>query len=324
MEKPLISVIVPVYNVEKYIKECLNSIIKQTYKKLQIILIDDGSTDNSGEICDSYQAKDDRINVIHKENGGLSDARNKGLEIAEGDYLAFVDSDDFIAEDYVEYLLRILEKYNADVSVCSKQNFNAGEVIKKKEEEAEVIVYTGIAAMESLLYQKNIENSAWGKLYKASLFKDIFYPVGKLYEDLGTTYKVLYKAEKVIWSSEKKYFYRQRYDSIMKKKFTMSNIDRIEVSQDLLRFVEDKCKSLHKAAVSRFFISNIQVLREVPLKENQYSDVIYEIKRNIKQFRKEVLLDKKAKKINRLIALASYGPIGILQKLGKLHKKVYK
>lgn len=324
MERPLISVIVPVYNVEKYLEECLDSIIKQTYKKLQIILIDDGSIDNSGKICDSYQAEDDRINVIHKDNGGLSDARNKGLKIAKGDYLAFVDSDDFITKDYVEYLLKILEKYNADVSVCSKQNFIDGGTIKKKDEEAEVVVYTGIAAMENLLYQKNIENSAWGKLYKASLFKDIYYPVGKLYEDLGTTYKVLYKAKKVIWSSEKKYFYRQRDDSIMKKKFTMSNIDRIEVSQDLMRFIRDKCKNLHKAAVSRFFISNVQVLREIPLKENEYSDVVYEIKRNIKQYRKVVLLDKKAKRISRFIALAAYGPVGILQKLGKIHKVAYK
>jgi glycosyltransferase involved in cell wall biosynthesis len=324
MDLPLISVIIPVYNVEKYLARCVDSIIKQTYSKLDVILVDDGSTDRSGNICEEYKEKDSRIRVIHKANGGLSDARNVGIDIAEGQYITFIDSDDYIAADYVEYLFELLTKYKADISICSKLSFNDGETIEQNKYKTEIREYTGFSAMEDLFYQKNIENSAWGKLYKTFLFKDIYYPVGKLYEDLGTTYKVLFKAQKVVWSSEKKYFYRQRVGSIMKKTFSVNNMDRVDMSRELLEFVDEECKSLLKAAISRFFISNVQVLRELPLHECKYADIANQIEKNIKKYRKNVLFDKNAKKINRLIALFSYTSIIGMQKLGGLHKIVYK
>lgn len=320
----LVSVIVPVYNVNQYLVKCLESIINQIYENLEIILVDDGSTDNSGIICDEYSKKDKRIKVIHKENGGLSDARNAGIEIAKGEYLTFIDSDDFIAEDYIEYLYNLLKKYNAEVSVCCKINFYENEEIDKVLNTERIMMFTGQEAMENLFYQKEITPSAWAKLYSREIFKEIRYPKGKIYEDLGTTYKVFFEAKKVVWSSAQKYFYLQRQNSIMRKKFSASNFDRIEMSQNILEFVDMQCRNLHQAASVRFFISNIQVLRELPLKNIEYRDMIKQIKYNIKRYRKIVLFDGQAKKITRVIAFFTFLPIGFLKTLGYIYKLIYR
>ncbi len=172
--KDLITVVVPVYKVEKYIDRCVTSIINQTYKNLQIILVDDGSPDNCGKICDEYAKKDNRIEVIHKENGGLSDARNAGINIAKGKYIAFVDSDDYVANDYIEYMYKILKKENAKISICElqivwkntkieeKTNLQENKEIEKnrKIKENEVQKLTSKQALENLLYSQGIDVSA--------------------------------------------------------------------------------------------------------------------------------------------------------------------
>lgn len=323
MDKPLISIVIPIYNVEKYLKACIDSVINQTYSQLDIILVDDGSKDNSGNMCDEYKNKDSRIRVIHKENGGLSDARNKGIDIALGKYITFIDSDDYVAKDYVEFLYKLIMENSADISGCYYFKFVEEQDQNMEESEKKTYIFDGIEATIDLWYQKHITNSAWGKLYKSILFRDIRYPVGKLYEDLGTTYKLLYKAKNVVWSSEKKYFYRQRVNSIMNKKFAEDNMDRIEMSEELMSFVDKKRNDMYKAAVSRLFISNIQVLRELPLHDYKYANIINKIKLNIKQYRKVVLFDKESKKITRLIAFVSYGPISVVQRLGILYKIIY-
>lgn len=316
----LISIIVPVYNVEKYLPQCIESIINQTYENLEIILVDDGSTDKSGSICDEYSEKDKRICTIHKENGGLSDARNVAIDIAKGEYLTFVDSDDYITKDYIEYLYKIIIEDNADISICSKLNFYENIQLKEPKSSGEMKKFTGLEAMENMFYQKDINPSACFKLYRKELFEGIRYPKGKLYEDLGTTYKIFFKANKVIWSPAQKYFYLQRQNSIMSKKFSANNFDRVELSKELLNFVDENCSKLHQAAVARFFVSNIQVLRELPLKDKQYINMIETISHNIKKYRKSVIYDKKVKSINRLIAIFSYLPMGAFQKLGIVYK----
>lgn len=325
MNGDLISIIVPVYNVERYLERCVDSIINQTYFNCEIILIDDGSTDNSARICDEYKERDSRILVIHKKNGGLSDARNKGIDIAKGKYITFIDSDDFVAEDYLEFLYDLLLSAKADVSVCLYQKYDKVSDIKKKQGiKKEETVFSGEEAVIDLCYQKNIPNSAWGKLYKRSLFENIRYPRNRLYEDLGTTYKILVQCTRVSFSSQKKYYYYQRVGSIMNKKFSESNMDRIIVSKELLNTLGRRNTVLYKAAVSRFFISNIQVLRELPLKNQNFNSDLQIIKKNIKKYRKTVLMDKSAKKINRIIAIFSCFPAEYFQKLGLLYKKVHK
>lgn len=324
MKKELISVIVPVYNVEKYLSRCVDSIIGQTYSNLEIILVNDGSTDLSGAICDEYKKKDKRIVVIHQKNGGLSQARNSGMEIMSGKYVAFVDSDDYISEDYIEYLFRLRFKYQADISVCLHRNFyEDGKLEKKRNKRNNIVVFSGHDAVADMCYQKHIPNSAWGKLYKSELFQNVGYPVGKLYEDLGTTYKLLLMSNKVVFSSKEKYYYFQRQDSIMHSKFSIKNMDRIDMSEELYKDIQAVSEKLKIAAISRMFISNIQVLRELPFNDKQFCEDEKRIRKNIKKYRKIVMCDGNAKKINRLIALSTYLDLRIVQRLGELYKKVY-
>lgn len=319
----MVSVIIPVYNVESYLVKCLNSVINQSYSNIEIILVDDGSTDKSSEICDAYAKNDDRIQVIHKINGGLSEARNVGIDYAKGQYITFIDSDDYIAKDYIEYLYNMLIQDDADISIVSnKKVWNDYE--KLDELKMKKRSFQSIEAIEDLLYQKHIDNSAWGKMYKKSLFNQIRYPIGKLYEDLGTTYRVFYNADRIIWCNQQKYYYFQRNNSIMNQQFSLKNLDRIDISQQIMGFVQEKAPQIESAAICRFFISNIQVLRELPLNEKQYQPTVRVIYQNMKKYRKYVIFDKRAKLINRIIALCSYLPLCFIQKLGVLYKKIYK
>ena len=165
----LISVIVPVYNVEKYLEKCVSSIVNQTYKNLEIMLVDDGSTDSSGKMCDEFAKKDDRIKVIHKPNGGLSDARNSALKIAKGDYIGFVDSDDYIADDMFETLCDLMEDNNSDISIVSFYEIYNNKLIGVRDSK-ELENMTKLEAMKELLIDSKIQSYAWNKLFKRELF----------------------------------------------------------------------------------------------------------------------------------------------------------
>lgn len=323
MKRPLISIIIPVYNVENELDRCIVSVLKQTYTNLEIILVNDGSTDNSGNMCEDYKKEDTRINVIHKKNGGLSEARNYGIDKATGDFITFIDSDDYVTEDYVEYLYILMVKNDADVSIVENKRVWR-DTDKLDELVCEEITFNSIEAVEDLFYQKHIENSAWAKLYKRKLFEEIRYPCGMLYEDLATTYKVLLKADKIIWTNIQKYYYYQRDNSIMYRKFTEKNIDRIIISEELLKEISSQYPRLIPAATSRAFVSNVQVLRELPLEDKKFDALKENIIENIQKYRKNVLFNKEAKKINRIIALMSYGSLKIFVKLGQVYKKIYR
>ena len=205
---PLISLIIPVYNVEPYLSSCLDSIINQSYQNLEIILVNDGSTDGSRFLCEQYKQKDSRIILINQKNQGLSSARNTGINSATGKYLSFIDSDDEVKKDYVKKLYSALKKSSANISVCG---YN--ETVPKLE------TLSGTAATVRLLtHQENLDLLAWNKLYKKDLFvkNKIFYPVGKVHEDNLTTYKLYSKAEKVAFVPESLYVYRERKGSITK------------------------------------------------------------------------------------------------------------
>ncbi|MEI7668283.1 MAG: glycosyltransferase family A protein, partial [Erysipelotrichaceae bacterium] len=163
----LISVIVPVYNVEKYIDRCVSSILNQTYKNLDIILVDDGSQDKSGQICDEYALKDNRIKVLHKSNGGLSDARNKGIELSKGEYISFVDSDDTISNNFIDKLYNLCVNYSSDISMCYFKQFTS-EISFNREHESRIDIFTNIQMLENLINEKYVQSTvAWNKLYKA-------------------------------------------------------------------------------------------------------------------------------------------------------------
>ena len=242
-EKALISIIIPVYKVEKYLEKCIQSVINQTYENLQIILVDDGSPDNCGKICDEYAKKDHRIEVIHKSNGGLSDARNKGLEIAKGEYIGFVDSDDYIEADMYEVLYNLLKQYNADVSICNFYTVSQWK-ISRKNADNEINEYNRSEILKEILLDKNIQSYAWNKLYKKELFDEIKYPIEKKYEDIGTTFYLLEKCNKVVVTGKSEYYYINRQDSIVNNVTESTITDYIELIMQRYDYIEENIKEL--------------------------------------------------------------------------------
>lgn len=245
MEKDLISVIVPVYKVEKYLEKCIESVLKQTYTNLQIILVDDGSPDNCGKICDEYAKKDSRIEVIHKANGGLSDARNVGISKAKGRYIGFVDSDDYIKEDMYEILLNLIKKYDADVSICNLYDvIDGNECIRNKENG--IREYSRLDILKEVLLDKNIQSYAWNKLYEKELFDEIKYPIGKKYEDIGTTFYLFEKCNKIVVTSEPEYYYLKRADSLVNNVTESTILDYTEIIIQRYLYIKQNIKELRK------------------------------------------------------------------------------
>jgi len=213
INEPKISVVVPVYKVEPYLRKCLDSIVNQTYQNLQIILVDDGSPDNCGAICDKYAERDRRVEVIHQKNGGLSAARNAGLAIAKGDYIGFVDSDDWIELDMYEYMVTNILHYQADIAVCGRvERYKKYSVPRAC---AEVKVLDTEQALELLLRDNEVQNCVWDKLWRRTLFDNVRFPEGRTFEDIATTYKLFIKGQRLVCLPEVKYNYLQRPGSIL-------------------------------------------------------------------------------------------------------------
>ncbi len=244
-DKDLISIIVPVYNVEKYLEKCITSILNQTYKNLQIILVDDGSQDKSGQICDKYKLQDNRIEVIHKKNGGLSDARNIGIEKARGKYIGFVDSDDYISKTMYEDMYKIIQEREGDVCISNLYIVNENKEILKNIDNG-IEEYNKIQILREILLDKNIQSYAWNKLYKKSLFKNIRYPIGKKYEDIGTTFYILEKCKKILVIGKPEYYYINRQGSIVNNINEQTILDYIDIISERYDYVKDKYKQLEK------------------------------------------------------------------------------
>lgn len=226
MDKPIISIIVPVYNVEIYLEKCVDSIIKQTFKSIEIILVDDGSTDNSGTICDTIALSDERIRVIHKENGGLSSARNVGIKNARGSYYGFIDSDDYIEPDMFEVLYRNIINFGADLSICGILDVFDGRDNRRTKNITQLI--DNKEAIRRVLEGQEFSVNAVNKLYKKELFDGILYPVGKYTEDAFVIIEILLKCKKVVYTTEQKYYYYHRENSITTQKFTPKQFHVIE------------------------------------------------------------------------------------------------
>lgn len=243
----MISVIVPVYNVEKYLGCCIDSIAAQTWKDLEIILVDDGSTDASGAICDAYAGRDSRIKVIHKKNGGMSSARNAGLEIAAGEYVGFVDSDDFIMPDMYEVLYRACVEHHAALSVCGNRVIDEnGRVLRYEFCTDDRIMLSAEEAIEGLLTREKCDPVAWNKLYRKELFSGIRYPAGVCYEDQSVTVRLFHKAGTVYHVGQALYVYRIRSGSITHIPFGSCRLDDIKQAELLKRFVDRKYPQLKK------------------------------------------------------------------------------
>lgn len=291
MKDDLISIIIPIYKVEKYIERCINSVLSQTYSNIEIILIDDGSPDMCPSICDNYKLIDSRIQVIHKENGGLSDARNKGINISKGKYITFVDSDDYIENDYVEFLYKTILKEDSDIAICSYQSVYGNRMIIKQLEHREYILNSE-ETLEKMLYQKEFNVSAWAKLYKRELFENIEFPKGKIFEDAFTTYKLVMKAKKISVNLEIKYNYMIRSNSILTSEFNEKKMLLIDAYNKMGRDIQIKYPKLTNAVIRAEVYANISTLRQMIFAKNRLIDDEKKIRKFIVKNRKHVLYNK--------------------------------
>lgn len=303
-KNPKISIIVPIYNVEKYLKKCIDSILEQTYSNIEVILVDDGSPDNCGKICDEYKKNDNRIIVIHKSNGGLSDARNVGISVATGDYIAFIDSDDYVDNNYISYLYNLLVLNNSDISIVMPYIVDENYIIKNKTRKEKIYNYNNVEALKIMLYQKKFETSAWGKLFKVDVIKNIEFPKGKIYEDLGTIYKYILNANKITFSTKKSYYYLQRSDSIMRGVYKSNDLDYVSNAKLLFdEMINIGDLDLIKAAKSRYLSANFSVLLKLKKRDKIVRKKLLD---NIKKYEKTVFFDKNVRFKNKIAILLTY------------------
>lgn len=287
--EPLISVIVPVYKVEAYLCKCIDSILAQTYTNLEIILVDDGSPDNCPAICDEYAEKDSRVRVIHKENGGLSDARNAGLNICSGEYISFVDSDDWLEPDMYEKLLANMIQFGTEMSVCGvsddvEENGNYRSV-KVSDYGDKTFAESNVEAMKRYFLGSW---AAWDKLYKASLFNGIRYPVGEINEDEAIVLQLLEKCSKVVYTNDVCYHYIRRPDSITTAEFNPQKLIWVKHCQDNLEWIREYHPELVPEAAARYRGSLMWSLTEMALSDANFKiDIqmmLAELKTNRKLF----------------------------------------
>lgn len=266
-KRPLISIVVPVYNVERYMERCFDAIKAQTYKNIEVIAVDDGSEDRSGSICDRYASEDERFIVVHQKNGGLSAARNTGIKRATGEYITFIDSDDSITEDYIEYLYNLIEKYEADISICAIEEITESEKTRNYGANYSEKKLTPEKCLERMLGDKGFNVSAYAKLYKTELFDGVLYPVGRIHEDLGTTYRPILKSTAVAYGSHPNYKYYLRNGSLAHSKYTDQKLDIIELTDQMCDAIDKQFESLKDVTNLRRMHARFAVLRMMPKKK---------------------------------------------------------
>lgn len=316
---PLISIIVPVYNVADFLAECIDSIMRQSYQNLEIIIVDDGSTDNSGKICDEYALQDNRINVIHRKNGGLSAARNTGLDSATGEYVSFIDSDDIVHHQYIETLYTNIHNSKSDISSVELQHFKTSDNSYNKIIDGQISLFNGEECTRKILYQNTLDNSACAKLFKRELFINIRFPLDTYYEDLAIIPIIYLNATQAVHQSVSLYFYRQRENSIIGN-FTMKRTDVLNVTDNIVQLMAQSYPQLLPAAQSRKFSANMNILHLMVvngIKDKATTDRCWN---NIKLLRIKSLVDTNVRRKNKIGALASLAGKHILLTLFRFFK----
>lgn len=261
-EKPLISIILPIYNIEKYLSKCMESVLRQSYKNLEIIMVDDGSQDMCGQICEKYAKQDSRVVVLHKTNGGLSDARNFGIEYSRGDFITCIDPDDYVDVDYIDYLYMLLKKHKCKMSICQHRVHYDNGFIKDFGDIGEDVI-SAEKCLERMLYHDVIDTSAWGKLYKRDLFENVKYPKGKLFEDIGTTYALIMQCDRIAIGYESKYNYIFHNNSIVNSSFKPNKFDLMEMTDKMAKDVLKVYPNLEDAILRRRVYSRISTLNQM-------------------------------------------------------------
>lgn len=307
-QEPLVSVIVPVYNVEAYLDQCLESILAQSYHNMEILMVDDGSTDDSGIMCDRWAERDERIRVIHQPNGGLSAARNTALDVMTGQLVTMVDSDDVLHPDFITTLLDAMRQHDADIAVGSYRPFYGDDTAfpAPAGHHDPPRAYDQREALLAILYQKGLTHSAWGRLYREELFHGIRYPVGKYYEDFAIIYPLLKKCRTVVKIDDILYGYRQRDKSILQT-FSPRRADVLDLGEqleaDIVAHDQQYANSIHSRLLSAYF--NILLLSHQD-KAHDHKSLEDRCWKGIERLRNKCLIDPHVRSKNKLGILASY------------------
>lgn len=299
-----VSVVVPVYKVESYIHKCVDTILNQDFSEFELVLVDDGSPDSCGEICDKYAECRQNVKVVHQDNQGLSAARNNGVAVSSGDYILFVDSDDYISSDCVSFLYSLASKYAADVTIAKMLKvWNDDGVVDTTHNIDELIMDPG-EALKEMCYTYKFGGFSPNKLYRRHLVEKYPYPVGRLYEDIATTYKIMGDAEKIVFGSKYTYFYRQSGTSIMRNKFNPKQLDGLEFVKEQLKYIEKNYPEAKDAAIYKC-AARIQNYMFMLLDGSDLSKEAYWMLRNeLRNYLPSVLKDKNVKKSFKIRCLA--------------------
>ncbi|WP_290139626.1 glycosyltransferase family 2 protein [uncultured Dubosiella sp.] len=317
----LISIIVPVYNCEKYLPETIKSIITQTYSNFEIILIDDGSTDSSGKICDEFALRDSRICVFHKENGGVSDSRNFGVANSKGKYITFVDSDDVIVKDYCENLIKALNKENVDIVIGNFMKFS-GDIPKLEYNDGNN--YQILTSREALIeyFYRKLPGYLPACLYRKEVFDNIFFPVGQLFEDSAVMPLLIDKTQNILFFDKVIYFYRQREGSIINGKFTSKQFQQFFSTYNLIKKFGNRSKETQDAIYSKAFVAGVDVLRKMPnelVGKYQEEKIIREF---LKKNSKKIAFNPKNSSLVKLLGIMSIFNIDLTINISKLRKYI--
>ena len=308
MIKEKISIIVPVYNVEAYLERCVESILKQTYTNLEILLVNDGSTDKSGELCDKLALRDHRIRVIHKENGGLSDARNRGIDEASSNLIGFIDSDDYIDEDMYETLYRQMVASKADLSMCGHYDVYH-QIPEKQVAEIKTWELMPEEAIKMVMEAKILSVTAVNKLYKKALFEQLRFRIGKIAEDAFIMVDLIHQCSKIVATNEKKYYYVHRENSITTQKFSLKFLNVIEAYEQNAKIISENYPDLYDVAIMRLNWAYFYVLDRL-LVDNDFKDKVLEDRliSYLKKNKRSILMDSRftrARKMSFLVLCLS-------------------
>jgi glycosyltransferase involved in cell wall biosynthesis len=256
---PKLSIIVPVFNVESFIHDCIESILDQTFKDFELILINDGSSDRSGYICDEYSMKDKRIIVIHKENGGQSSARNRGIDVAKGDYIGFIDSDDWIHRDMYKILYTKAIETAADITACNIVQYNKDTTSHFYCNEATDHLYDRNSAMNELYLNERLTFSPCNKLYKKKLFEGITFKEGYILEDMDFTYRIIHQSNRIYYIGQALYNYRYNDKSTMRKAFSKKRLDEFEVRKNMYLFYLENYPNQANEVYAEWFLTGLML-----------------------------------------------------------------
>ena len=311
----LVTIIIPVYNVEKYLKSCVESLTKQTHKDIEIILVDDGSPDNSGILCDTLAETDSRIVVIHKENGGVSSARNAALDIMKGDFVTFVDGDDYVDEDFISCMYNAITKNNADIATCGHYRVEFDGTLKSiytlSDNAEDIICKTGIESLTDMFYGETCSASSGSKLYKKRFFDKLRFPGYVMGEDTYVVYHAFSEAKKIAHTNKPLYYYVQHESSVTNKKANYIKFyDYVRLYDHILEVDKNLTnKTYFNSLANRLIENNFWVYMKLRNEPDKYNDEKQHIMDNIKTFRKYVITNKKSEfRVKAACILSYFGP----------------